>query len=249
MHEYARLEFGSISVVALSRHGGTSLAPFDSLNLGSHVGDDPNAVVANWRIVQDFTSAQGITFLHAEHGVQVHEVSKSNPPIGPQEAPVGDGLVCTDPGQAIVALSADCVPFALVDPVNLVIAVGHAGWKGVLANLMSELSNQFTKNGGLISHSVAVIGPSICGQCYEVPADRVSMFKSKMPAAISDETHLDLAGGVSAELNQLGYEVIEIDGCNFEDENLFSYRRANGKPTGRGGLVALINSKFATKVI
>lgn len=242
MQEFARLEFGSVSVIALSRHGGVSQAPFDSLNLGNYVGDDPNAVTANWRKVQEFTSAEAITFLHAEHGIKVHEISKTNSAIGPREAPVGDGLVCTEPGQAIVALSADCVPFALVDPINQVIAVGHAGWKGVLANLMNELSVQFTKSGGEISQAAAVIGPSICGACYEVPIDRVKMFKERMPAAISDETHLDLAGGVNSELTQLGYEVFKIAGCNFEDENLFSYRRANGGQTGRGGLVALINS-------
>lgn len=242
MQEYARLDFDSISVIALSRDGGVSQAPYNSLNLGSYVGDDQASVIANWRIVQNYIGADAITFLHAEHGVKVNLISDANAELGPHEAPIGDGLVCAQPGQAIVALSADCVPFALVDPINQVIAVGHAGWKGVLANLMHELSDQFVEQGGQISKSSAVIGPSICRNCYEVPRDRVAMFANKMPAAIADENHLDLTGGVTAELTKLGYQVKQIPGCNFEDEKLFSYRRAGGNPTGRGGLVALINS-------
>jgi YfiH family protein len=235
MPEYAKVNFGSVTVTALSRHGGTSAAPFDSLNLGKHVGDQADCVERNWQKVHDLTNAAGLTFLHAEHGTKVNLAAQYG------LAPLGDGLVTTNIKHGIVALSADCVPFALVDPVNKVIAVGHAGWRGVLADLMSELSKTFVELGASILKSTAVIGPAICANCYEVPAERVSQFEQVNPAAIAGETHLDISAGVCSKLGELGYSINIISGCTFEDSNLFSYRRANGQPTGRQGLVVIIN--------
>lgn len=236
MSQYARLEIGPISVVALSRHGGQSAAPFDSLNLGSYVGDDPISVQRNFEIVRNLVGAEKLTYLNANHGTGVHLASAAG------QAPPGDGLVCLNTKHAIAALSADCVPFALVDPVAKVIAVGHAGWKGVLANLMTVLTNEFIAHGANPRASTAVIGPSICGSCYEVGQERVALFKATMPSAIADETHLALANGVHQVLADLGFTIETIAGCNFEDENLFSFRRAGGGATGRGGLVAIINN-------
>jgi YfiH family protein len=235
MPEYAKVNFGSVTITALSRQGGTSSPPFDSLNLGKHVGDQVDCVENNWQKVSELTHADGLTFLHAEHGTKVNLAASYG------LAPLGDGLVTTNLKHGIVALSADCVPFALVDPVNKVIAVGHAGWRGVLADLMSELSKNFMQAGASILQSTAVIGPAICANCYEVPAERVSQFELANPAAIANKTHLDISAGVSSKLAELGYSINKISGCTFEDLNLFSYRRANGQPTGRQGLVAIIN--------
>ena len=227
------MNLGRICVTALSRHGGVSTGVYESLNLGSHVGDLGSNVEANWQIVNELVGADGITYLHADHGTTVNLADQFG------QAPIGDGLICKTPKHAIAALSADCVPVALVDPVNNVIAVGHAGWKGVLANLMGELTKSFIQLGADVSNSTAVIGPSICGNCYEVSPDRVALFGQS--ASVKDSTHLDLAAGVREQLTKLGFEIAQIPGCNFEDDNLFSYRRSGGKPTGRGGLVAIIN--------
>ena len=113
--------------------------------------------------------------------------------------------------------------------------------QGVLADLMSELAKSFMQAGAKVSNSVAVIGPSICGKCYEVGQDRTDLFAQKLPAAISDSTHLQLAAGVAHVLGNLGFAIMQMPGCNFEDENLFSFRRSGGGPTGRGALVAIIN--------
>lgn len=235
MSEYARVEIGPISVIALSRHGGVSREPYKSLNLGSYVGDNPNDVAQNFVHVKNLSKADQLTWLNANHGTTVHYAND------PGQAPPGDGLVTTKRKHGIVALSADCVPFALVDPVNQVIAVGHAGWKGVLANLMQVLTQSFVSSGANPDSSYAVIGPSICGACYEVPADRVALFTEVLPSAIFDQTHLTLSRGVTTVLAELGFTTQQIPGCNFEDENLFSFRKANGAATGRGGLVAIIN--------
>lgn len=230
---FAKVEIGNISIIALSREGGVSQPPFDSLNLGGYVGDNAADVLTNWQIVTALADCDGLAVLHAEHGTLVHDVTA----VG--ELPPGDGAVTKEKNLGLVALSADCVPFALVDPVNEVIAIGHAGWKGVYADLMSSLTTSFKKAGGEVANSTAVIGPAICGDCYEVPHDRVDLFREVNSAAIKDDTHLDIKAGVEANLIELGFMIVDIPGCNFEAPNLFSYRR-NGL-TGRGGLVAVIN--------
>ena len=228
--------FGNVSIdgiqaIALKRTGGTSKAPFDSLNLASYVGDDSTNVAANLEIVKEMVSAKNISVMNAEHRKTIHVVTQ------PGVAPVGDGLVTSQSDLALVALAADCVPFGLVDPVNRVIAVGHAGWRGVLANVMQSLFDEFVSSGAQPQHTQAIIGPAICAKCYEVPAERVELFREVCPEAISSPGHLDLTRGVVSVLADQVAQIHEISGCTLENSELFSYRRAAGEPTGRGGLV------------
>jgi len=228
--------FGNVSIdgiqaIALKRTGGTSKAPFDSLNLASYVGDDSTNVAANLEIVKEMVSAKYISVMNAEHGKTIHVVAQ------PGVAPVGDGLITSQSDLALVALAADCVPFGLVDPVNRVIAVGHAGWRGVLANVMQSLFDEFVSSGAQPQHTQAIIGPAICAKCYEVPAERVELFREVCPEAISSPRHLDLTRGVVSVLADQVAQIHEISGCTLENSELFSYRRAAGEPTGRGGLV------------
>ena len=233
---FGRVSIEGIHAIALSRNGGISAPPYSSLNLASYVGDEAEHVAENLVRVQAMISAQGISVMNAEHGNQVHVVNE------PGIAAIGDGLVTNTAGLALVALAADCVPFGLVDPVNRVVAVGHAGWRGVLANVMQSLLDEFVATGAQLAHTQAVIGPAICSNCYVVPAERVDQFKEVCPAAISSSTHLDLSAGVKSVLVSHVSEIHELSGCTFENEDLFSYRRAAGEPTGRGGLVIAIGA-------
>ena len=229
---FDQTSFDSVKVIALSRNGGLSNAPFDSLNLADYVGDESQAVRANLALVTELAGASGIAVMSATHGNKVNVVSS----LG--LAPSGDGLVTRESNLALLALTADCVGFALTDSVSGVIAVGHAGWRGVLANVMQSVVDTFVLSGGKLAQTKAVIGPAICGSCYEVPRDRVSEF-SEQPAAIFDETHLDLRAGVRSVLAKHIDSVYEFPGCTQESENLFSYRKASGQPTGRGGLLVI----------
>jgi len=231
-----RVSIEGIHAVAVTRIGGASSAPFDSLNLASYVGDDPASVSANIEIVKDLVSAHGVSVMNAEHGNTVHVVSE------PGIAPIGDGLVTSQTKLAIAALAADCVPFGLIDPVNRVIAVGHAGWRGVLANVMQSLLDAFLAQGGQSNHAQAVIGPAICARCYVVPAERVELFQDVRPEAIHSSTTLDLTSGIRSVLALQVSKVHEFSGCTYENSNLFSYRRAAGEPTGRGGLVIAMSN-------
>lgn len=232
---FDQVSFGSVKVIALSRNGGLSNAPFNSLNLADYVGDESAAVRANLALVTELAGASGIAVMSATHGNKVNVVSS----LG--LAPSGDGLVTRESNLALLALSADCVGFALTDSVSGVIAVGHAGWRGVLANVMQSVVDTFVLSGGKLAQTNAVIGPAICGSCYEVPSDRVSQF-SEHPAAIFNETHLDLRSGVRSVLAKQIDSIYEFPGCTQESENLFSYRQASGQPTGRGGLLVIRSS-------
>ena len=232
---FDQVSFGSVKVIALSRNGGLSNAPFSSLNLADYVGDESAAVRANLALVTELAGASGIAVMSATHGNKVNVVSS----LG--LASSGDGLVTREGNLALLALSADCVGFALTDSVSGVIAVGHAGWRGVLANVMQSVVDTFVLSGGKLAQTKAVIGPAICGSCYEVPSDRVSQF-SEHPAAIFDETHLDLRAGVRSVLAKQIDSIYEFPGCTQESENLFSYRKASGQPTGRGGLLVIRSS-------
>lgn len=228
---YGRVSIDDIQVVSLARNGGTSLSPFDSLNLASYVGDEPDHVAANLEIAKELVSASQVSVMNAEHGKNIQVVGAAG------IAPPGDGLVTKSEGLALLALAADCVPFGLVDPVNRVIAVGHAGWRGVLANVMQSLIDEFLNSGAELTQTQAVIGPAICANCYEVPAERVELFQSYCPAAIASPRHLDLTAGVKSVIAGQVPKVHLLPGCTFENPDLFSFRRAAGAPTGRGGLV------------
>lgn len=233
---FGRVSIEGIQAIALSRNGGTSLAPFDSLNLASYVGDSAENVSANLAIAKGLVSANEISIMNADHGNTVHVVSE------PGVANPGDGLITKQADLALIALAADCVPFGLVDPVNGVIAVGHAGWRGVLANVMQALLDEFVSTGAQLKHTQAVIGPAICAKCYEVPAERVEQFRNVRPEAIASTRNLDLIAGVNSVLATQVTKIHEISGCTLESSDLFSYRRAAGEPTGRGGLVIAISA-------
>ncbi len=232
---FDQTSFDSVKVIALSRNGGLSNAPFNSLNLADYVGDESQAVRANLALVTELAGASGIAVMSATHSNKVNVVSSSG------LAPSGDGLVTRESNVALLALTADCVGFALADSVSGVIAVGHAGWRGVLANVMQSVVDTFVLSGGKLAQTKAVIGPAICGSCYEVPRDRVSEF-SEHPTAIFDETHLDLRAGVRSVLAKQIDAIYEFPGCTQESEDLFSYRKASGQPTGRGGLLVIRTS-------
>ena len=236
---FGRVSINGIQAVALSRIGGSSKAPFDSLNLASYVGDDPDCVSANVASAADFVSANKVCVMNAEHGTSVHQVSSSG------IAPLGDGLITREPNLAILALAADCVPFGLIDPENRIIAVGHAGWRGVLGNVMQSLLDEFKSAGANLNVTQAVVGPAICANCYEVPEQRVDLFREVRPQAIASARNLDLVAGVKSVISSQVAQVHEFAGCTLEDLNLFSYRRAAGEPTGRGGLILSIGASSA----
>ncbi|MBU6347530.1 MAG: laccase domain-containing protein [Actinomycetales bacterium] len=228
---FASRNFKTVSVVVTNRLGGVSLPPFAQLNLAEHVGDELAAVTSNRQLLTKYLTASEAKFISAVHGNQVQVVDLHT------EVKPGDGLVSTATNTALIALAADCATFALIDEVAGVIAVGHCGWQGLAAQLPKMLIGTFEQQGARPASSVAVVGPTICGSCYQVPAERVSAVHAVCPAAVQDENHLDIARGVTSVLTAHGIEVENLGSCTVENSQLYSYRRDG--VTGRHALAVI----------
>lgn len=227
--------------VVTGRNGGASRPPYDAFNLASHVGDDPSHLRANrarlaaatGRTVADFV------WMHPVHGCTVVRVHAD----GPREIPACDGVLTTDPGLVLVALSADCVPVLLADPVAGVVAAVHAGREGVRLGIAGAAVSAMRAAGAVAARIEALLGPAICGRHYGVPADLQRAVVARAPGSAARTAAgtpaLDLRAGLDAQLRAAGLRRVVHDArCTYEDPGLFSHRR--DARTGRqAGLVWL----------
>jgi YfiH family protein len=227
--------------VVTSRSGGVSTGPYASFNLGDHVGDDPAAVAANRRRLAGAVglAPDHVLWMEQIHGATVQAVDA--PRTGPVEAT--DGLVTATPGIAVAVLVADCVPVLLADPAHGVVAAVHAGRVGAAAGVIRRAIEAFRSAGGSPADSDALLGPAICGACYEVPADMQAAVEARLPgSAVRTRTGtpgLDLRAGLARALAGLGVPQIVTDPrCTAEDPELYSHRRDG--VTGRQAAVAWV---------
>jgi polyphenol oxidase len=224
-----------------SRLGGSSQPPYDSLNLGLSIGDDHAAVQANRDALATACSlpVAGLTWMRQVHGRDVWYAGSD--PAAPPE-PV-DAMFTDRPGQALCVLVADCAPVLLADPHARIVGAAHAGREGLAAGVVPALVAAMTAAGASPTRMRAVIGPAICGRCYEVPAELQARVANLVPAAACSTAAgtcgLDLAAGLRAQLAAAGVKRVGADGrCTRESPDLYSYRR-DGR-TGRfAGLVWL----------
>jgi polyphenol oxidase len=210
------------------RAGGTSEPPYQSLNLGLGVDDDPAAVRANRAALGRACglSPASLTFMRQVHSADVWYAGPGSPePSGPVDAMFTDV-----PGRALCVLVADCVPVLIADPVAGIVGAAHAGREGLVRGVVPALVTAMTAAGASPARMSAVTGPAICGGCYEVPAQMQARVAAVAPAASCDTsagtTGLDIAAGVRAQLAGAGVGSITADGrCTRESEGLYSYRR------------------------
>lgn len=209
------------------RRGGSSLGVYASLNLALHVGDDPETVAANR---QQIGSAQFMNQVHGDEIVIVDSVSS--------DSPTCDGLITTRPGIGLAVMVADCIPLLLISKE----AVGaiHVGRAGLVNRIALKAIHTMRSLGAIDIHGI--LGPSICGACYEVPFEMQQDVMQQHPRAFATTRNgtpaLDLPKALIADLVAAGisYEASTI--CTHEDETYFSHRRTN--PTGRfAGVVSL----------
>ncbi|MEV5413235.1 peptidoglycan editing factor PgeF [Thermopolyspora sp. NPDC052614] len=208
------------------RCGGTSAPPWESLNLGGLVGDDPESVAENRRIAAGDLGIdhERVVFMRQVHSAAARYVTE---PFG-DDAPELDA-VCTDvPGLALAVLAADCAPVLIADPDAGVVGAAHSGRVGTLAGVVPALVKEMTAHGA--STMVAVVGPMACGRCYEVPADMRDRAVAVLPETGSTTRQgtpaLDLRAGIVAQLRQAGVQEIHHDArCTIEDPDLYSHRR------------------------
>ncbi len=245
------LELGVVAAFT-ARLGGRSAPPYATCNLALRVGDDVPAVLANRRRVATVLGLAGapIATVRQVHSATAVVAAADALGPGPPEArpPLAeaDALVTAARGLALATLAADCVPVLLADPGAGVVGAAHAGWRGLAGGIVEAAVEALAALGARPEATVALVGPSICGRCYEVGEDVQAAVTAGHPAAAAvtraGPPALDVAAGVGAALRRAGVPaVVTAAGeCTFErPDRYFSYRRE--RRTGRqAGIIALV---------
>jgi YfiH family protein len=205
------------------RAGGVSFAPYESFNLAAHVGDAPDAVVANRKILADRIAlpSANLHFMNQVHGREVAIVDHAST----FATPTADALFTTMRSSALVVLTADCVPLLLES--EGAIAAVHVGRAGLVVDVIGSTLAAFGHHGISPGSIRAYLGASICGNCYEVALEIYREVTSIHPAtATSEELHrLDIASGVRSRLTDLGVLVEASSDCTCCTPGYFSFRR------------------------
>lgn len=198
--------------------GGVSTGAFASRNFGLHVGDDPHAVLENRAALSRTIGAT--QFMSQEHGNRVAVIEEVV-----DDSPIADALVTGIPGINLAVQVADCIPL-LLSSAEAVAAV-HVGRRG-LVNEVTLRTLALMRDMGATTIS-AIIGPSICGKCYEVSEEIFSEVTALHPVAAARRADgsfaLDLPGALAELLRGEGVDLSFEGNCTVEDSQLFSYRR------------------------
>jgi YfiH family protein len=217
------------------RWGGVSAAPYEELNLGGAVGDDPDAVRTNRELAAKSLGVDPaqVVWMNQVHGADVAVVDA---PWNEGPVPEVDAIVTVRRGLALAVLTADCVPVLLADPVAGVVAAAHAGRPGMVKGVVPAAVRAMTELGAEPGRIVARTGPAVCGRCYEVP-EQMRADVTAVEAAAHAETSwgtpaVDVSAGVHAQLDRLGVcDRAQSPVCTLESGDHFSYRR--DRTTGR----------------
>jgi polyphenol oxidase len=219
--------------VLSTRAGGRSSAPFDSFNLSRGVGDAPADVDANrYRLIKEL-GLRGAVFLHQVHGTRVETVTEP-PKRSAPDVPDTDAAVTAEPGIGLVVLAADCTPVLLGDPVAGVVGAAHAGRVGAAAGVVPATVRAMEALGA--KDIEVLLGPAVCGLCYEVPAAMRDEVEAQLPGSAATTRRgtpsLDVRAGLVRQLRDLGIAKVGMDPrCTLEERALFSHRR--DRRTGR----------------
>lgn len=238
---------GNVTHGIFTRQGGESRAPFDSLNLGGNVGDDPKSVRRNH---ERMYAALGVEDARACTVWQVHsaDVVIANAPVnGRRWLAHADGMMTDRVGTPLSMRFADCTPLLYHDPRKGVIALAHAGWRGTVQGMASAVVRAMVTAYGCNPADIrAGIGPSISVKRYQVGEEVVAAVQAyfgttdglirRDPA--DGTAYFDLWAANRLDLERAGVEQIEVSGlCTAEHvDEFYSHRQEKGK-TGRFGAV------------
>ncbi|GGU54314.1 laccase domain protein [Streptomyces albospinus] len=217
------------------RWGGVSAAPYEQLNLGGAVGDDPASVRANRELAarQLGLDPAAVVWMNQVHG---RDVAVVDGPWRDADIPCVDAVVTARRGLALAVLTADCTPVLLADPVAGIAGAAHAGRPGLVAGVVPAAVAAMTELGAEPSRILAYTGPAVCGRCYEVPEAMRAEVAGVVPEAWSTTSwstpSVDVTAGVRAQLAAAGVRLREDSHiCTRESADHFSYRR--DRTTGR----------------
>lgn len=228
-----------VRIAFTGRAGGVSAPPYDELNLGTHVGDDPEAVARNRAAVLEALGVPGaplvsLSQVHGTDGVLVGSgveprqaprfarciesgsLPRPGAGVATGEVPEADFAVVESAGTAALLCFADCAPLIVVSPTGRFV-VAHAGWRGAVARIASKAVRALVSRDaddlgeGAASSYNAYIGPHIRSECFECGEEVVEAFRAAFGAcAVADPRHVDLSAALSADLAQAGLDPARI---------------------------------------
>jgi YfiH family protein len=235
-----------------TRTGGVSLAPFDSLNFGDHVGDAPESVAVNRKILEKQIKVRPV-FLKQIHGMQCLQID-ANTPDGWE----ADAVVTTDPRVACTIMVADCLPVLFWNESGAAVGAAHAGWRGFVGdgktNILQATLDKLQALSMPAEPIHAWLGACIGFENFEVGADVAvqfdAAFKREIAGGASGKYLVDLAGAARAQLSTLG--VASVGGndgkpswCTVTNSaDYFSHRRDAKIFGSTGRMAACIWKKF-----
>ena len=213
------------------RTGGVSHGAFASLNLGTHVGDELKDVLENRAIVAAKTGpTQFMNQVHGDRIALIEEVT--------EEVPTADALVTGIPGISLAVMVADCIPLLLTSPES--VAAVHVGRRGLVNEITRKTLSVMRDMGA--SKISAIIGPAICGSCYEVSEEIFNEVIALHPKAQSQTPEgtfaLDLPAALRSVLTDGRVTIIDKFECTVENQDYFSYRR-DGVTGRQAGIISL----------
>lgn len=209
--------------------------PFGEFNVKSDAAtpDHPHKAAENRQKILTAVGAD------PERAVFLRTLAHSNDVFKAQEEDAGTQVddydaIMTNQELTVGLSVADCVPILLFDPKNTVIAAAHAGWRGTVAGVASESIRAMQQTyDSTASEVMAVIGPSICGNCYEVNTDVSDLFEDEFVSRSEGKLTVDLRVANKAQLRSAGVNTIDdLDLCTLELSDRFFSVRAQ-KQTGR----------------
>ena len=225
MFAHRELRVG-VGVAVTDRSGGVSRDPWSSLNLADHVGDDPADVAENRRRLAADVGVDVLATMRQVHDANVAVVDEA----AGEEPPEADALVTTARGVALVVLVADCTPILLSDRRAGVVAAVHAGRKGLAAGVLPATLEVMAQLHARPNRVHAVIGPAICPEHYEVPAEMRADVAASAPGSEATTSRgtpaLDIRAGLLRQLHDAGVRrLVVLPQCTAEDGRFFSHRR------------------------
>lgn len=231
-----------------TRNGGVSSDRFSTLNMGLHVLDEPENVIENRGKLAKELNAPLETWvcLDQTHGSNVHVATFTDKGKGTTSYNTAisncDAVITKEKNMMLFTCYADCVPLYFLDPIEEIIGLAHAGWKGTAKNIGKKTIDEMIKLGSKKENIVTAIGPSICSKCYSVSSDVTNQLIEAMQG---NEVGIEQRNGkLYVDLKQVNHELFiqqglqsqQIFQTNYctscESELFFSHRRDAGI-TGR----------------
>jgi YfiH family protein len=240
------LERAGFLAAFTERTGGSSSAPFDSLNLSQVMGDDRADVGSNRdRVVLGLGLGAPFALPEQVHAAGIARVDGSNAGAGfddpADRLPGADAIVTSEAGAPVGVLTADCLAVAMASPDDGTLAVVHAGWRGLAAGILALAAREFADPSDVL----AAVGPAIGPDHYEVGAEVVDGVSAAADGAAVVERRegrafLDLAATAEGVLRSLGVASVDVAGvCTACEPGRFYSHRRDGGATGRQGLFAV----------